>query len=33
MYLRAIGLPVAGDVLGGLERWREDIDSSFPKLV
>lgn len=32
-FLRAIGLPVAGDVVGGVERWREDVDPSFPKLV
>ena len=32
-YLRAVGLPVVGDVVGGLERWREDVDPSFPKLV
>jgi rhodanese-related sulfurtransferase len=34
VFLRAVGLPnLVGDVLGGLERWREDIDPSFPKLV
>jgi len=32
-YLRAAGVPVAGDVLGGYEKWREDVDPSFPKLV
>ena len=32
-FLRAVGLPVAGDVVGGVERWREDVDPSFPKLV
>ena len=32
-YLRAEGVPVAGDVLGGYEKWREDVDPSFPKLV
>ena len=32
-YLRAVGVPVVGDVLGGLERWKEDVDASFPKLV
>ena len=32
-YLRAVGLPVVGDVVGGLERWREDVDPLFPKLV
>ena len=31
-YLRSQGLPVAGDVLGGYEKWREDVDPSFPKL-
>ena len=31
-YLQKSGLPVAGDVLGGYERWREDVDPSFPKL-
>jgi adenylyltransferase/sulfurtransferase len=32
-YLRAAGVPVAGDVLGGYEKWREDVDPSFPKIV
>ena len=32
-FLRAAGLPVVGDVVGGMEAWRKEIDPTFPKLV
>jgi rhodanese-related sulfurtransferase len=32
-FLRAAGLPVVGDVVGGMEGWRTEIDPTFPKLV
>ena len=28
-----LGLVFEGDVLGGLEKWREDVDPTFPRLI